>query len=175
MDRQTASRRPLCLAVVLAAIATPAFGIESRVETESLGEVAPGERQFLARYTLSEVALETGQGIALRFDPARIVALELTPQGFGPDWDAAVVQPDSLLPDYGLFDLQAQTESPSSDGVFEVRFLWTGDGEPGPQSFVVYDTDFRSLEAGMTVPEPGALGMALASLTTLAALGRLRR
>jgi hypothetical protein len=170
-----AAGRSLGLAVALLALSVPAWGLEVRVETELLETIAPEQKRFRAVYTLSDVDLDPAQGIVIRFDPAGVSSLEV-PAGDVPlAWDRVVVQPDRHLPDYGLLDLRAQSALSDASAVFELRFVWSGPGDPELPAFSVYDTDLRNLTAGIVVPEPGVAVSSLVSLAALAVLGRRRR
>ena len=81
------------------------------------------------------------------------------------------MQPDSSVPDDGMYDALALTDNASLADVFIVSFVWQGSGTPGSQYFEVYDPDYVVLdsESGQTsqVPVPSALlllGSGLAGL-----------
>ena len=76
------------------------------------------------------------------------------------DWDILVLQPDTFLPDNGVYDALALINNPSLLDTFSLSFVWLGTGTPGSQSFELYDNTFNVIETGVTrtngtnVPEP---------------------
>jgi len=167
--------RGFAFVIGLLALSGPASALEVRVETELLEEIAPGQKRFRSVYDFSNVDLDPEQGIVIRFDPASFSLLEV-PGGEVPvEWDRVVVQPDPHLPDYGLLDLRAQSALSDASATFELRFIWSGPGDPDLPTYSVYDSDLRNLTASVRVPEPGAAASWLASLATLTALRWRRR
>ncbi|PKG99732.1 PEP-CTERM sorting domain-containing protein [Paraglaciecola sp. MB-3u-78] len=87
-------------------------------------------------------------------------------------WDSLVIQPDTGLPDDGLFDSLALASPISlggSLGGFSVQFDWLGSNSgPVAQAFEVYNpSTFAVLASGSTlssVPEPASLAMILIGL-----------
>lgn len=166
--------RLLALAALLF-VAAPASSQEIRFETEDLADPVPGEDRRLYRYEVADASFLAAQGFAVRFAPDLYTDLEVLPAPSG-DWDVLALAPDPLLPDFGSLDARALVDDPDAAGTFEVHFNWHGEGEPGPQPFVLYDADFLSLAEGTTVavPEPGAAGLGVLLAAGLA-LRRARR
>lgn len=95
------------------------------------------------------------------------------------DWDILILQPDPFLPDDGVYDALALTNSPSLFEVFSLSFVWQGTGAPGDQPFALYDEAFNTIATGNTttqetsVPEPTTIS--LLGLGILAMIGSRKK
>ena len=143
------------LLLPLLPIASPAAALEILFETEDLVDEAPGEDLWRYRYTVGSQVFETGQGFSILFQPDSFASLA-PPPAPSAEWDAIVIQPDPLLPDFGLYDALALVDAPDTSVSFAVDFVWKGAGSPGAQPFVLYAADFTSLASGTTVLVPEA-------------------
>lgn len=129
-----------------------------------------GQDRWRTEISFEESTFGSGQGFSLLFDPINHVALA-SPSPVGPDWDLLSIQPDALLPGFGIFDGLVLGGTPDLSGSFAVEYTWLGVGEPETLPFVYYDADFRTLESGETVPEPGAIALGI-GIAGMAAIGR---
>jgi len=80
----------------------------------------------------------------------------------GSDWTTFEFQPDPSLPADGEFDMVANIDDPSLAPIFAVEFQYSDPGSPGTQSFVLFDSNFDTIDSGLTrspsgipaIPEP---------------------
>jgi len=106
-------------------------------------------------------------------------------------WDSIVIQPDTGIPAAGYLDALALDSNDAlglgaSQAGFEVSFDFLGQGAPGALPFDIVDpnNNFAVLSSGRTtvvftdvgtVPEPGALSLALLALGLIARPSLTRR
>jgi hypothetical protein len=154
--------------VVQATAATISF------QVTDLPDRLPGEDLFSYAYALSDFPLTAGHGFSIVFDRLLYASLETPPPSVGFEWDVISIQPDPALPDDGFFDALALVNAPATLSGFTIEFAWLGAGVPGAQPFVIYDSDFATIESGITVsapnatvPEPSTLGLILVGLIAL--------
>lgn len=104
------------------------------------------------------------------------ISVFATPAG----WDSIVFQPDSSLPDDGLYDVLALAGGIVGGNTlagFGVQFDFLGAGAPGSQTFAIVDPiDFSTLEEGLTtqsavVPLPAAVWLFLSGFLLLLGFG----
>ena len=138
--------------------------------TTDLPDVVVGENLYRYNYSISEFSHPAGFGFSVLFSPTLYTLLQSPPPSVGPDWDIISLQPDTGLPDDGLYDALALVESPSPLSGFSVEFVWLGSGTPGSQPFVLYDQSFSIIETGQTtaIPEPSVATLLALSLVALA-------
>jgi len=94
------------------------------------------------------------------------------------DWSEVVWQPEPVVLDDGGYDAKALGAGIKADPLdntvsgFAVSFDWLGLGEPGPQFYEIIDSEFVTVDSGMTklIPEPATL-----LLLGLGALALLRK
>ena len=135
-----------------------------------LADTTPGQDLWQYQYVLSGFTFQTGQGFSVFFDSQLYAALQNPQPSLSPIWSVIAVQPDLILHQPGYFDSQALVNSPSLTNIFQVDFVWLGQGPPGLQTFNTYDASFSTLSSGSTVvPEPRPL--ALLSLGVLCIVG----
>jgi hypothetical protein len=151
-------------------MAAPAQAVTVFFEVTDLPDALPGEDLYRYEYSLSDFPFPAGHGFSILFDPALYASLESPPPPVGPDWDILSIQPDPGLPDDGLYDALALVDTPATLSGFTIEFVWLGNGGPGSQPFLIYDSTFETIDSGQTrprlvaVPEPPALGLILLSL-----------
>lgn len=143
-------------------------------QASDLADEAGGGDRWEYHYTLSKVDLEAGQGFSIFFDRSVYRDLEVGILDHNADWSLISIQPDHALVSAGFFDGQALVDDPFA-GPLSVSFEWHGEGSPGSQPFLIYDTDFSELSSGQTrvVPEPDFTVFLFASLG-LCCLRRVR-
>jgi hypothetical protein len=131
-------------------------------------------------YFIASGSFDAQQGFVVFFDETLYSNLQLA--SATPDWDALVVEPDTILASDGTYDALALVNGPAFTGAFSVTFTWLGIGLPGAQPFEKYFLDVSSfpvtLEEGVTrrrrgVPEPVTL-LLMAAGGTAWALRRKR-
>ena len=123
-----------------------------------LTDTTPGQDLWRYQYVLNGFTFQTGQGFSVFFDSQLYTDLHNPQPSLSPIWNVIAVQPDVILHQPGYFDGQALVNSPSLTDIFQVDFVWLGQGSPGLQNFSIYDVNFSTLSAGSTsVPEPQVL------------------
>lgn len=174
--------RSALLASLLFLCAAPAAALDITVELRDLDDgLGSGGSYWEATYRLVGHAFALDQGFTVYLadgDFSNLVDPELDVRL--PDWDVFLAQPDAVLMAAGFYDAIAMIVAPDASQAFRVRFVWLGDGEPGPQRWALskYESGgaLRSVvESGQaaTVPEPGVL--ALLVPLALASRRRARR
>jgi hypothetical protein len=139
-----------------------------RFETVDLPDTNIGEDLWEYRYHVSDFIFDDGFGFSILFDSTLYAALDPVPAAPNGDWDVITLQPDSSLPDDGLYDALSVANSASLADIFVISFVWLGPGTPSVQPFVVYEPGFATIESGVTVPEPSTASLlALGTLTLL--------
>ncbi len=169
-------RKRLILAYCIAtgaAVGQPAI----RYEASNLSDLTPGEDLWRYTYTITEFTFQTNQGFSIFFDHSLYAELENPPPFVNADWSVITVQPDILLRQAGFYDGQALRSDPSLANRFTTSFVWLGQGEPGSQPFVLYNSDFSDRFSGATlpVPEPDVLWLMGISLAFLIWVRRHKR
>jgi hypothetical protein len=117
-------------------------------------------------YWVSDFIFSAGQGFAVEFIYEPIHYANLTP--VSSDWDVLAFDPDTQLPDEGLYDALAVVDAPDLSQPFSVTFTWLGAPlTPGSQRFYLYELDSslepvpidgeEGLTTLRTVPEPSTL------------------
>jgi hypothetical protein len=165
-------KRAACvlIAICLLGFARPAQGAVIGYEAIDLTDLLPGEDLWQYRYFVDEATFAANQGFSVYFDVGLYSSLQSAL--VSPDWDVLTVQPDSALPDGGLYDALALVPDASIADPFVVSFVWLGGaGAPGPQRWTLNQWDDAGigfvgyLGAGQTaaftepapVPEPSTL------------------
>jgi len=134
--------------------------------------LGPGGDLWQYRYTVSGIPFEADQGFSIYFDPTQYGAIQDPPPFVSGDWDVLVLQPDTALPDPGLYDALALADDPSLAHEFVVDFVWLGLGRPGEQPFTINQFSaggvfLGALDSGVTTPEPGTAVLVVLGLTFL--------
>ncbi len=165
--------RSLCL--VAAFVAAP-LGVAATTIAQTVVDLpdaqGPGGDLWEISFAVSGFSFAANEGFSVGFDPAEYSFL-LAPGAPSADWDVLLLQPDPLLPDFGVYDALALVPGASLSGAFTLRVIFTGAGAPGALPFTVNRFDatgalLATLEQGTTTaaPEPSA-----AALLALCALG----
>ena len=131
---------------LLLLLGSSAGALQIGFETRDLADVNPGEDLRELRLTLSPFQRSAGFGVSVLFSPDLYADLQAPAPS--PDWDLLLIQPDTQLPDFGRYDIQALVADPSVAQAFVVSFVWLGAGDPGPNPFEVYDPAFATVETG---------------------------
>jgi len=141
-------------------------------EATDLTDTTPGEDLWQYTYTVGGFEFDTDYGFTIFFDYQLYADLEDPPPSVNLEWDSIVWQPDSGLPDDGVYDALALVDVASLADPFTVSFVWLGTGAPGAQFFDVYDSSFNTVESGQSapVPEPGTILLVGSGLIGLAGL-----
>lgn len=160
----------IALSAGLLSMATAANAVVVRHQHTDLPDT-DGQDRWMAEFTFEEATFLDGQGVSVLFDPVNHAELG-DPVSAGPNWDLLSLQPDVLLPAYGVFDGLALGDAPSLTGPFRIEYTWHGAGTPGALPFVYYDVNFDTIESGETVPEPGQLALVAGMLSLVARANR---
>lgn len=132
-------------------------------EATDLTDNVIGEDLWRYTYTVSDHIFDVDNGFSIFFDYIDYANLEDPAPAVNSDWDILVLQPDSFLPDDGIYDALALLNAPSLLDAFTLDFVWLGAGTPGSQPFEVYDDSFNIISSGNTisnvsnVPEPATI------------------
>ncbi len=125
-------------------------------------------------YVVSDYSFDSDFGFTIFFDPGLYGSLDPAPVSPNSEWDVITWNPDTAIPDDGAFDALALADGASLDDAFTVRFIWSGSGNPGSQSFEVYDSNYNPIETGTTiaatapVPEPATMLLFVTGIVGLA-------
>jgi hypothetical protein len=152
-------KRVACVlvAISLLGLARPAQGAIIGYEAIDLTDLLPGEDLWQYRYFAGDATFAANQGFSVYFDVGSYASLQSAP--VNPDWDVLTVQPDSALPDGGLYDALALVPDASIADPFVVTFVWLGGaGAPGAQQWTLNQWDDAGIDfvgylgAGQTTP-----------------------
>ena len=129
-------------------------------EVTNLADTTPGSDLWEIAYHVTNFNAAAGQGFSVSFALNLYQDIQSPPPVVNGDWDVISIQPDAGLNSNGRYDAQAVRSMPSLADAFTVEFTWLGTGSPGSQAFEVYDTDFSTIETGLTTtPEPSAIAL----------------
>jgi len=135
-----------------------ASAISIRYEITDLPDTTPEEERWQYKYSVSDYTFKAGHGFTLYFDHTLYRKIEGPPPPVNSDWDVKVWQPDPAIPATGAYDalsITSKVDGASLADGFTVRFVWLGNGTPGPQPFEVYqENPFTILGSGVTVSKP---------------------
>lgn len=123
-------------------------------QATDLPDTVPGDDLWEYVYLVEDFTFNQDYGFSVFFDHTAYAGIESPPPTVNADWDVIALQPDTGLPDDGLYDAMALTDGASLADAFVVRFVWLGSGSPRSQPFEVYGPGFDVIETGATVPEP---------------------
>jgi len=132
-------------------------------DATDLTDTVMGEDLWRYSYTVSDHVFDIDNGFSIFFDYTNYSNLQDPAPLVNADWDILVLQPDSSLPDDGIYDALALLNAPSLLDAFTLDFVWLGVGTPGSQLFEVYDDSFNIISSGNTianvsnVPEPATI------------------
>lgn len=153
--------RMLAFVLPLALLSASAHATTINFTATDIPDVVIGEDLWQYQYAVSDVTFDTDYGFSIVFDYTLYGSLEDSPPYVNPDWDVITLQPDLLLPDYGIYDGLASVDGASLLDSFTVDFVWLGSGDAGAQAFEIYEPGFTTIETGFTtltsvkpVPEP---------------------
>lgn len=117
----------------------------------NLADTTPGEDLWQYQYSVSDLALNAGQGFSIFFDLSLYTHLQSPPPAVNTGWDLLTIQPDLALASDGFFDALALQAAASLANPFTLTFVWLGTGTPGSQSFTIYDASFSTIAQGATI------------------------
>lgn len=123
-------------------------------QATDLADTTAGQNLWQYSYLVSGFNFQANQGFSIFFDHQSYLGLQSPPPAVGPDWNILSVQPDLVLGQPGYYDALALQNNPSLANPFVIDFIWQGGDTPGAQPFTIYNSDFSTLFAGQTVPEP---------------------
>jgi hypothetical protein len=144
-----------------------------------LADTTAGDDLWEYRYRVGGGSFLGDQGFSVYFDWALYVALQDPPPAVNADWSPLILQPDTGLPDDGLYDALALVDAPSLLDTFVVRFVWRGaPSGPGSQPWTMNQFDaagnfLGSLARGATVPIGGSVPEPSALILFAVAAGSL--
>ncbi len=165
----------LC-ALILFSFPSVGFATTILFQATDVADSIPGEDLWTYDYFVSGFGFDTDIGFSIEFDVGLYSQLEDPPPGVGSDWDIIAFQPDSLLPDAGLYDALALVDGASLALPFSISFVWLGavGTTPGEQAFQINEFDgigafVGTLESGQTqVPEPSTALLMMGGFSILA-------
>lgn len=146
----------------LAVIAFPANAANFHYQAADLTDTTASEDLWQYTYTVSDHSFSMDSGFVIFFDPFLYSTLQNPSPAVNSNWDILVIDPNAFAPEDGTFDALSQVDNPSLNDSFSIDFIWLGGGNPGSQSFEVYDPAFNVVDSGSTfntttqVPEPPA-------------------
>jgi len=146
-------------------------------EAVDLANTTPGEDLWQYNYSVSDYTFNADYGFTIYFDYNLYGDLEDSPTSPNSDWDVLTWDPDTVLPDDGVYDALASVNGASLADLFKVDFIWLGQGNPGSQPFEVYDNTWNVIESGNTapIPEPGTILLVGSGLLGLVGLKRKQK
>ena len=119
-----------------------------------LADTTPGEDLWQYSYTVSDYSFGVDYCFTIYFDVSLYSDLGDPPPYVNDDWDIIVLQPDTSLPDDGVYDALAWVNDASLADIFTVSFVWLGSGIPDSQYYEVYDDSWNIVESDETAPVP---------------------
>ena len=137
-------------AVFVFTLSPPGRAATMLFEATNLADTTPGEDLWQFTYRPVDFSFTANQGFTIFFDLTLFTKLQSPPTFVNADWDLLSVQPDPSLSSNGFYDAMALHTNPSLADPFTVTFVWLRTGVPGAQSFMIYDTDFSTLQQGLT-------------------------
>lgn len=147
-----------------------------------------GGGTFQYTYSISGVAFSAGETLDIAFNGSPMAglggpydALMAAQAGdsscsapgsctAGTEWSLTLFAPNSPPGSSGDYLATAQVTNPSLAGPFFANFTLQPGGQPGPQSFTIFDSNFNAIDSGETtalvsgVPEPATVWLAIAGM-----------
>jgi hypothetical protein len=148
-------------------------------ETQDLGS---GQWEYSYAVANNSLA-ENGTPVAVKeftvwFDPALYSNLTVATTPLSTSWDLIVWQPEPVLHDAGGYDALTKNgnlgiAAGQSVKGFSVKFNWLGAGTPSSQYYeIVNSTTFKTIDSGMTIPEPASAAIMILGAVWMAAKRR---
>jgi hypothetical protein len=163
----------LCLTTACVAKADPV------TVTYTASQTSPNVWEYQYQLTGTYLA---GDDLAIYFPLATSSDLSDLGTG-GSDWTTFEFQPDPSLPADGEFDMLSNIDNPSLAPIFAVEFQYSGAGSPGAQSFTLFDSNFDTIDSGVTrtqsgvpiIPEPNTFFLLGSGMVGLARCVKWRK
>ena len=145
------------------------FAATVAFDLSAAGVTPSGATLFRYTYSFTDITLQAGQEIDIRFDPARFGTLS---NGVaGPGFDLMLLQPNNPPGAFGDYSLFALINNPLLAGRFSVDFIYNGPGQPGSQPYLINQYNqsgifVGTIGSGVTtpaaptaIPEPATFGL----------------
>jgi hypothetical protein len=129
------SRRILCMLSLMTALSAGSLSAAN----VSFQITNLGQNFYQYSYAVSGIQFQVNQELDIRFDPSLYGSLSngVAPAGF----DLLLLQPNNPPGVDGDYSALSLVNNPSLSGIFSVKVLYLGNGQPGAQPFFINQLD----------------------------------